>query len=325
MNARSALVIGATGGAGHEVVLALLRHGWSVSALHRDPGRASGSFPSECPIRWIRGDAMRAADVASAADGASLIFHGVNPPGYRRWRELAIPMLEHSIAAARRADARLVFPGNVYNFGPDAWPLLSEDSPQHPITTKGAVRVEMEQMLADAAGAGTRSLVVRAGDFFGPHAPGSWLGAVMVKPDKPVRSLTYPGRRTVGHAWAFLPDLAETVARLAELEHDLAPFEVMHLGGHWLEPGIEIAEAVRRVVGKPDLPVRSFPWLLVYLGMPFSPLMRELPEMRYLWNEPIRLNNAKLVSRLGAEPHTPLDEAVRRTLAGLGCLPGSRP
>jgi nucleoside-diphosphate-sugar epimerase len=201
--------------------------------------------------------------------------------------------------------------------------LLSEDSPQHPTTTKGAVRVEMERMLAEAAETGTRSLVVRAGDFFGPHAPGSWLGAVMVKPGKPVRSVTYPGRRAVGHAWAFLPDLAESIAKLAEYESDLATFEVMHFGGHWLEPGIEIAEAVRRVVGNPDLPIRSFPWLLVYLGMPFSPLMRELPEMRYLWNEPIRLDNAKLVARLGAEPHTPLDEAMRRTLIGLGCLPSS--
>jgi nucleoside-diphosphate-sugar epimerase len=43
--------------------------------------------------------------------------------------------------------------------------------------------------------------------------------------------------------------------------------------------------------------------------------------MRYLWREPLRLDNARLVAALGKEPHTPLDEAVRRTLVGLGCLP----
>ena len=43
--------------------------------------------------------------------------------------------------------------------------------------------------------------------------------------------------------------------------------------------------------------------------------------MRYLWREPLRLDNARLVAFLGAEPHTPLDEAVRETLEGLGCLP----
>jgi hypothetical protein len=32
------------------------------------------------------------------------------------------------------------------------------------------------------------------------------------------------------------------------------------------------------------------------------------------------MDNARLKSVLGAEPHTSLDEAVRTTLIGLGCL-----
>jgi nucleoside-diphosphate-sugar epimerase len=43
--------------------------------------------------------------------------------------------------------------------------------------------------------------------------------------------------------------------------------------------------------------------------------------MRYLWRQPFRLDNARLLAELGTEPHTPLDVAVERTLAGLGCLP----
>ena len=39
--------------------------------------------------------------------------------------------------------------------------------------------------------------------------------------------------------------------------------------------------------------------------------------MRYLWQTPARLENAKLVAFLGEEPHTPLGEAVRTTLAAL--------
>jgi len=53
---------------------------------------------------------------------------------------------------------------------------------------------------------------------------------------------------------------------------------------------------------------------------PFVPLLRELREMRYLWNVPIRMDNERLKAVLGAEPHTPLDIAVRNTLIGLGCL-----
>jgi hypothetical protein len=53
----------------------------------------------------------------------------------------------------------------------------------------------------------------------------------------------------------------------------------------------------------------------------FNETFREMLEMRYLWKRPLRLNNAKLVGVLGAEPHTPIDQAVRESLKGLGCLP----
>ena len=42
--------------------------------------------------------------------------------------------------------------------------------------------------------------------------------------------------------------------------------------------------------------------------------------MRYLWRNPLRMDNARLVSVLGREPHSPLDEAVEATLGGLGSL-----
>ena len=35
---------------------------------------------------------------------------------------------------------------------------------------------------------------------------------------------------------------------------------------------------------------------------------------------PLRMDNARLVSVLGREPHTPLEEAVEATLGGVGCL-----
>jgi nucleoside-diphosphate-sugar epimerase len=56
------------------------------------------------------------------------------------------------------------------------------------------------------------------------------------------------------------------------------------------------------------------------LVAPFNTTFRELLEMRYLWREPVQMDNARLAAVLGREPHTPLDEAVEATLVGLGCL-----
>jgi nucleoside-diphosphate-sugar epimerase len=319
---RTALILGITGGIGGAVAQALHRRGWALRALHRNPYRAAPSAGLPPGIEWIAGDAMRADEVSAAAAGAALIFHGVNPPGYRNWPGLAIPMLGSAIAAARLSGARLLFPGNVYNFGPDAGALASETSPQHPTTRKGAVRVRMEDMLREAAAAGVRSLVLRAGDFFGGHGKSSWFGSALVKPGAPLRSVTYPGVHQAGHAWAYLPDLTETFARLADIEASLADFEVVHFGGHWFEHGVEMAEAIRRAAGKPDIPIRALPWPLLYVGAPFVTFMREMIEMRYLWQRPLRLDNRKLVGLLGEEPHTPLEQALRASLAELGCLLG---
>jgi nucleoside-diphosphate-sugar epimerase len=189
-----ALVLGATGGVGGEMARALIGRGWTVRALNRDPTRATKSIAG---AEWVRGDAMNQAEVVAAAQGVALIVHGVNPPGYRNWKGLALPMLQNTIAAAKASGARIFFPGTVYNFGPDAFPLVAEDAPQRPLTRKGAIRVEMETCLRLAAGQGVQVLILRAGDWFGPDtSANSWFSAAMVKPDRPIKSVIYPGRRS---------------------------------------------------------------------------------------------------------------------------------
>ena len=63
-----ALVLGATGGIGSEVAHLLIKRGWKVRALHRDPDGLSASQKAS-GLRWLRGDAMSAEDVNAAAAG----------------------------------------------------------------------------------------------------------------------------------------------------------------------------------------------------------------------------------------------------------------
>jgi nucleoside-diphosphate-sugar epimerase len=308
---RTALVIGATGNFGAHAVQALLKRGWTIRALARDPGKAAAKAGARTPIDWIKGDAMIAADVASAAVGVQVIVHAANPPAYKNWRGLALPMLRATIAAAEQEGARIVLPGNVYNYAPDAGPMIAETTPQTPVTRKGKIRVEMEEMLRDATNRGAKVLTVRAGDFLTNL---SWL---TICSKGRLRALFRAGPTNIGHAWAYLPDLAETTARLLDREADLAAFEVFNFKGHWIK-GAELEASVRRVANRPKLPVHPFPWPLVIALSPFVELFRELLEMRYLQRRPIGLDNAKLVAFLGAEPHTSLDCAVHGALEELG-------
>jgi nucleoside-diphosphate-sugar epimerase len=319
---KTALVLGATGGIGGETVAALMRHGWTVRALARNPAklRPSGAGDPLAGATFIAGDATDARAVCRAAEGVNVIVHAVNPPGYRGWGKVVLPMIDTAIAAAEAMGVRIVLPGTIYNYGPDAFPDLREDSPQHARTEKGRIRVELEKRLEAASGRGVPVLIVRFGDFFGPVPGNNWFSQGFITPGKRPRAISYPGPKGVGHAWAYLPDAGETIAQLLNRSQELEPFARFHFAGVWDPDGTAMTQAIATAIGQPKLKINRLRWWLLGFAGLFAETPRELYEMRYLWRTPIRLINDKLVAFLGEEPHTPLDVAVRDTLAALRCL-----
>lgn len=315
MMQRMALILGVTGGIGGAVTRRLVKAGWRVRALTRG---ASSAIPDG--VERIVGDALDAPAVTAAAAGADVIVHAVNPPGYRDWDTLVLPMLDSTLAAARASGARIVLPGNVYNYGPDVFPLIHEDAPQHPVTSKGAIRVELERRIRAAVEAGhARALIVCAGDFFGPGAANTWFGQAVVTPGTRPQVIRNPGRPGIGHQWAFLPDVAETMVRLLD-RPGIPAFARYHMDGHWDADGCQMVEAIARVLGNPMVPIRPFPWWQIRLAARITKTPRELLKMDYLWRRPVRMANERLLQELSVEPHTPLDTAVRSTLVGMGCF-----
>ena len=317
---RIVLVLGATGGIGGEIARQMRDAGWQVRALKRG---ASVPAQQKDGITWINGDALDRSSVMAAAQGASVIVHAVNPPGYRNWPKVVLPMLDNTIAAAEPGRATVVLPGTIYNFGPDAFPVLTEESPQNPGTRKGAIRVAMERHLREYADRGGRVLIVRAGDFFGPKTANNWLSQGLVKAGSPITRIYDPGKPGMGHQWSYVPDVARTVIELLNKGTALEPFATFHMAGHWDADGTQMIQAIRRVVARRmrfEPKVSAFPWWLLTVLAPFVTTFREMREMRYLWREPLRMTNSRLQAVLGKEPHTPLDQAVEATLQGLGCL-----
>ncbi len=306
-NGKNAIVIGANGAFGKSVAAALAARGWQTTGFMR------AAKPSKPYDHIIEGDAKDAASLISACSGQNLIIYGVNP-AYHKWAEEALPMLENAIRAAKASGATILFPGNIYNFGPDAGDWLTEHSPQNPVTKKGKIRVAMERALAAAAGEGVNTIVLRFGDFFGPGGVSTWFEAGLFgnKPGIP-KFISYPGNIARGHSWAYLPDIGEAAARLVEARTPQG-YEVFNFGGHFISSGTEMLEAINAATGK-RLPVKPMQWFWLQLARPIMPFVNELFEMRYLWDVPHRLDGTKLETVIGPVPQTPLNEAVRATLA----------
>jgi len=312
---KKALILGLSGSVGIAAAVALARRGYAIDGLARDPARAAQTLARRAPglaATWHRGDALDPSAVMAAASGASVVLHGANPPKYRRWREDGLPMLANALAAAQANDARLLFPGNVYVFAPDAGTHLDESAPKNPRTVKGRIRVEMEAMLARS---GARTAILRAGDYFGPGADNTWFAQIPVRKTGRIVKLHDLETARAAHSWAYLPDLGEAFAELAERDATLETHAVFHFRGHRTDAALPMAAAIAQTLGADAPPVRAFPWLAFRLVSPFVGFVREALEMRWLWTNDLLLDNRKLVATIGAEPHTPLDRAIAMTLA----------
>ena len=158
-------------------------------------------------------DALDHAALAKAAHGADVVLHALNP-AVTQWRQHALPLAFSAVVAAETAGATLIFPGNLYNYGSVLPPVIDETTPMHPTSHKGRLRVAIEDRLQEAAEErGVRVIIVRAGDYFG-GGRGSWFDLVIAR-DITKLQLTYPGPLDFVHEWAYVPDLAATLVRLA--------------------------------------------------------------------------------------------------------------
>jgi nucleoside-diphosphate-sugar epimerase len=305
------LILGAAGRFGYAAAEAFRKARWKVASLVR-PG-ATARAPQGTKV--IEVDALDHAAVTEAARGADVVLHALNPP-YTQWSKLALPLAYSAITAAETAGATLIFPGNLYNYGKGLPEVIDETTPMRPSSRKGRLRIAIEDRMEEATERGLRSIILRAGDYYG-GGEGSWFDLVIANEIGRGR-LTYPGPIDLVHEWAYLPDLAAAMVRLAEVRATLGAFECFCFPGHAVS-GREFTTAIARASGR-GLQVKRMTWWLIHALGPIMPISRELSEMAYLWNESHRIDGRRLAAAIGEVPHTPLDVAVARALEELGAI-----
>ena len=303
----SILIMGAAGRLGTVAAETFRDAGWNVKGLVR-PGR-SGVLPRK--IEAI--EAVTRDEAIAAAQGCDVVLNALNP-AITEWQKNALSLAYGAIAAAESNGATLLFPGSVWNYGRGMPPVLDESAPMHSTTRKGGMRVEIEQRIQEACDRGMRAIVLRAGDFFG-GGPGSWFDLVIAKEIGRGR-LTYPGPFDVEHAWAYLPDYAKTLVRLAEQRADFSACETFGFPGHTVT-GSQFIATIENVTNS-KFTIRTMSWWFLKTIGQLMALGRELSELEYLWQVPHRISGDKLKAAIGDIPHTPLPKAIAASLRAVG-------
>ena len=314
---RRVLVLGANGRFGLAAAQAFAAAGWDVLAqVRRD---AAKGMPAQA--RLVTAPLSDIDAIAAQAAGADVVVHAVNPH-YTRWGTDLLPLARQGMDIAERLGARFALPGNVYNYGYAMPATLTSSTPQWPSTRKGRWRMQMEDELR-ARAPRLRSVILRAGDFFGAGT-GVWFDD-LVTAGIAKGKLAYPGTPTLAHAWAWLPDMARAMVGLCDLD-DLPAFADIPFAGFTLT-GTELMDALeaiaREAVGGGARPFKrgGAPWWVMRALAPLVPICREVVEMRYLWETPHALDGRALARWLPGFRATPLPVALRASLDELGRLP----
>jgi nucleoside-diphosphate-sugar epimerase len=280
----------------------LLERGHAVRLVRR-----AGSGPAGVETR--HGDAGDAAFAADATAGSAVVYHCMNPPySTGEWARELPRYASALVAAAGRAKARLVVLDNVYMLGRPRGRPLDEDSPVAPCSRKGEVRARVnERLMAAHARGDARVVVGRASDFYGPGGTGTYFGdAFWPKALSAARAQALM-RLDTPHTYHYTLDVAEGLLTLGEAPDDVT-------GRWWMLPAapaessLAMIDRIARALGR-GLEVRRMPpFLLSALGL-FVPILRELREMGYQWDEAFVANDARFRARFPLVPTT-LDAGV---------------
>lgn len=243
-----------------------------------------------------------------ASKGASVVYNCTNVD-YTKWAD-QLPVLYRSILnASAEAGAKFVYTDNLYMYGRVREPM-KEGLPNRPEGPKGAVRDQLADEVLKVHNDGKiPTVIVRGSDFYGPHVDNALIGSAAIKAMLANKAVPVIGNPNVPHSFTYVPDLAAAL-RIAG-QDSRADGKAWHAPTADPTSSRSLIDRFGQVLGvKPKLLVAGRPMVTV-MGL-FNPLMRELKETLYQWENAFVVDSSAFQTTFGLAP-TPLQSGVAET------------
>jgi nucleoside-diphosphate-sugar epimerase len=302
-------IFGASGPIGRFVGLELNRRGIPFRAVGRTARKLEAAFAGLRNAELVSADLSLESAAREAAGAADTVIYtlGVTYTEFALYPRLMRAAVE---GAASAGVQRFVLVTGVYSYGVPQTPKVAETHPRNPVSVKGRLRKEQEDVLLAAGERGLlRPLIVCLPDFYGPHADNS-LANPIFRAALAGKTANWLGPVSTPHEFVFVPDAGPVIVELAS--RDDCYGQAWHFAGPGEITALGFIQKIYQAVGRAPKFRSAGRNLLRVLGW-FNPLMRELPEMLYLQETPVLLDDQKLRHKLGEVHKTSYDEGIRQT------------
>ena len=303
-------IFGAAGPIGRYVGMELDRRGIPFRAVGRTAAKLEEAFGKLPHAEVVAADLSDSGGAMQAARGVDTIVYtlGVAYTDFQLYPKLMRVAVD---AAAAAGVQRFVLVTGVYSYGIPQTQRVAETHPRVPVSVKGQLRKEQEDVLMAAGERGLfKCIVVRLPDFYGPYADNSLANPVF-RAALAGKTANWLGPVGALHEFVFVPDAGPAIVALAS--RDDCYGEAWNFAGPGEISSLAFIQKIYQAAGR-EPKFRSAGRTLLRMLVWFNPLMRELPEMLYLQETPVLLDDEKLCRMLGQVHKTSYDEGIKLTL-----------
>ena len=283
-------ILGAGGVIGNEIAKVLPQYTNKIRLVARNPKAINATD------ELFKADLTNYATIDEAVKGSEVVYLTVGLPyQLKTWKEHWVKIMQHTITACQKHNSKLVFFDNVYPYG-YVKGTMTEETPFNPCSKKGEVRAQVAQLLIDEMKAGNiNALISRAADFYGPNVEKSMIDATVFQRLKKGKGAQWLGNTSKKHSFTFVPDAGKATAVLGNTAD--AYNQTWHVptdanvltGKQWVELIARHYNTPAKVAALPK-------WMVRLLGI-FIPLLGELTEMMYQFENDYLFNSSKFESR----------------------------
>ena len=307
-------ILGAGGAISRLLAPELTSRRLSVRLVSRHPAAPvdpPGS-PGAGEITTFAADLTDASQALAAIQGSAVVYLCIGLPyRYSIWRRGWPLIIDNTIEACKKVQAKLIFFDNAYMYGRTEG-AMTEETLYDPSSRKGDLRARLAtQLMSEVRKGNIVATIARAADFYGPGAGSHSLPDLLVfrKLINDQRAQWLVNAR-VRHSFTYTPDAAKALCILAS--DDNSWNQVWHLptAANPLTGAQFIGQAAA-ALGKADR-LQVLPKWMIRLGGLFDRSTAEMYEMLYQYEFENLFDSSKFEKAYQFRP-TPYEEGIRAT------------
>jgi nucleoside-diphosphate-sugar epimerase len=260
---------------------------------------------------YIQLDALNKSQVIEKTKGMTHVYITIGLPYNKKlWRNQWPIIVDNIIEASLTNAFKIIFFDNVYAYGRLHNPV-TEQHDLSPISQKGLTRKIIDEKLIQVMKT-QDVMIVRSPDFFGPKANNSvcYIGFLenMIKGKDP----SFIGSANKKHSYGYTIDLARATVELSLQEDTYG--QTWHLPCYQIDSIEEVVLAYNKSLSTrfklKTMSIKAHKVLSIFI-----PILKELLEMRYQFDEDYILDFSKFKSRFPDFILTPFQKAIESTVS----------